>query len=328
MNLEKINTEILTEINTEINAEIIDITEEKTDNKAIVTTNDNFVVPAIILNPLEIFEDGGTLPLVDQIKARIKEFVPDTSTGKGRTAIRKFATLVGASGSFIDDMGKELKAEHLAIINPIDKERKTWRETIKKLKAEAREPLTIWETEKKFQDDWKKAIIDNKEFDQLLIKKIELDHEAAINDNEFFDRQKELNRIEAEQTKARLKLEQEQRDERVRAQSVKDEEKRRVDAVVKARVDAENVKNEALRKQKAEFDKKERERLAKIKADNDEIARLKKIADDKAADIEHQKFVNNKVLNKFIGLGFSVEDSKKIIESILKNPINEITINY
>ncbi len=54
----------------------------------------------------------------------------------------------------------------------------------------------------------------------------------------------------------------------------------------------------------------------------------RRIAEKKAANLNHRKAVNNRVLKKLMSLDLSEEQAKRIIADIISNPIKEITINY
>lgn len=87
----------------------------------------------------------GLEPYLQQIKARLDEFVPDTSTKKGRDAIASIAYQVAKGKTAVDNMGKELVAEMKKEPALVDAERKRWRDQMDAWKDELRKPLTDWE---------------------------------------------------------------------------------------------------------------------------------------------------------------------------------------
>lgn len=87
----------------------------------------------------------GLDPYLQQIKARLDEFVPDTSTKKGREAIASIAYQVAKGKTAVDNLGKDLVAEMKKEPALVDAERKRWRDQMDAWKDEVRKPLTDWE---------------------------------------------------------------------------------------------------------------------------------------------------------------------------------------
>lgn len=95
---------------------------------------------------LQVFQQpNGLEPYLQQIRAEIDSFVPDTTTRKGREAIASIAHKVARSKTALDNVGKELVAELKEIPKLIDAERKRVRDTLDAWKDEVRKPLTDWE---------------------------------------------------------------------------------------------------------------------------------------------------------------------------------------
>lgn len=93
-----------------------------------------------------LFKDGtGIDPLIARIEAEVRAHVPDTSTNKGREAIKSLAYKVARSKTVLDDAGKALNEDARAQINQVDAARRTIRDRLDALKDEARKPLTEWE---------------------------------------------------------------------------------------------------------------------------------------------------------------------------------------
>lgn len=79
------------------------------------------------------------------IQREVEAFEPDTSTEKGRKAIKAFAYKITRTKTAIDDAGKLLNEEARARINAVDAERRVVKERLTALAIEVRAPLTKWE---------------------------------------------------------------------------------------------------------------------------------------------------------------------------------------
>jgi hypothetical protein len=98
---------------------------------------------------LDVFNNAGLDPLLEQIKDEVRSFVPDLSTVTGRKAIASLAAKVAKSKTYLDGLGKDLVADQKAAIKTVDAERKRMRDDLDLLKIEARKPLTDWEDAEK-----------------------------------------------------------------------------------------------------------------------------------------------------------------------------------
>jgi hypothetical protein len=98
---------------------------------------------------LDVFNNAGMDPLLEQIKDEVRSFVPDLSTVTGRKAIASLAAKVAKSKTYLDGLGKDLVADQKAAIKTVDAERKRMRDDLDLLKIEARKPLTDWEDAEK-----------------------------------------------------------------------------------------------------------------------------------------------------------------------------------
>ncbi|MEQ5796338.1 hypothetical protein LZ686_17050 [Paracoccus sp. NFXS7] len=93
-----------------------------------------------------LFKDGtGIDPLIARIEAEVRAHVPDTSTNKGREAIKSLAYKVSRSKTVLDDAGKALNEDARRQINLVDASRKNIRDRLDALRDEARAPLVAWE---------------------------------------------------------------------------------------------------------------------------------------------------------------------------------------
>lgn len=93
-----------------------------------------------------LFKDRAAVdPLIERIEKEVRAHIPDTSSAKGREAIKSLAYKVARSKTALDDAGKALNEEARAQINQVDAARRKIRDRLDALKDEARKPLTEWE---------------------------------------------------------------------------------------------------------------------------------------------------------------------------------------
>ena len=93
-------------------------------------------------------------PLLAQIEAEAKAFVPDASTEKGRKVIKAFITKLKKSRTYLEGHGKDLAAEYKAIPKEIDANRRKIKEFLLGLEEVTRAPLTEYEDKlKQVADD-------------------------------------------------------------------------------------------------------------------------------------------------------------------------------
>ncbi|MDJ5447039.1 hypothetical protein LEK61_15220 [Salmonella enterica] len=278
-------------------------------------------------NAMAVFTTKEQLdPIIEAIEKEARSLVPDVSTRKGRDAIASMAHKVARSKTYIDNAGKDLVAELKALPKQIDESRRIVRERLDALKDEVRRPLTEWEAEQeriKAEEAMNalhaEALEMNIKFDQELAAKFEADHEMALLMNKDYDRDREEQRLQAEQA-------QRERDERLKQEAAEQarrdaeakhkaeleaaarreaEEKARAELAERQRIEAEQ--RAAREKQEAEA-RAEREKAAaveaeRLKAKQAEDARLaeeKRKAEEQAkreADVKHRKTVGTNIVN-------------------------------
>ncbi|MGQ7807167.1 hypothetical protein ACUN3I_16280 [Hafnia alvei] len=298
-------------------------------------------------------------PLIEAIEKEARSLVPDLSTKKGRDAIASMAHKVARSKTYIDNAGKDLVAELKALPKQIDESRRLVRERLDALKDEVRRPLTEWEAkqerlkaEEAMNAMHEEALVMNENIDLQRAIQYESDHEMALLMNEKFDRdaveakaEKERKRIAYEEelkrlaeNAARLAMEQEAQRER--------EESAHREAVLKAQAEqaerdrieaeqrAEREKKEAAEnaerdKQQAiaEEQRKAHEEAERIKRENERkeqvrLAEEKRIKDEearRAANIAHQKKINNAAMAILMSTGLSEAAARECVCAIVKN---------
>ena len=84
--------------------------------------------------------------LLAHVSAEIAAFKPDLSTQASRSRIASFAYKITRTKTALDDAGKQINAAAREAINKVDERRRQIREELDKLSAQARAPLTEWET--------------------------------------------------------------------------------------------------------------------------------------------------------------------------------------
>lgn len=298
-------------------------------------------------------------PLIEAIEKEARSLVPDLSTKKGRDAIASMAHKVARSKTYIDNAGKDLVAELKALPKQIDESRRLVRERLDALKDEVRRPLTEWEAEQErikaeeaMNAKHEEALAMNAEFDLQRAAKIEADHEMALLMNEKIDREREEARQKAEQAKReheerikreaeekarreadeaakreieaaaarereallakelaeRERIESEQRAEREKQEALAKAERERIAAKEKAKCE----KEEAIQRERAAAEAREQARLAEEKRIKDEEAR-------RAANIAHQKKINNAAMTILMSTGLSEAAARECVCAIVKN---------
>lgn len=247
-------------------------------------------------NALEVFTaPKGLDPYIEQIKAEVRAFVPDTSTKKGRDAIASIAHKVAKSKTALDNAGKALVDRLKEQPKLVDAERKRMREELDALKDEVRKPLTEWEEHEESRKAGHEDAIERMKFlttDSHILDADELRN--CIGNIEDLKRDWQQYEAEALRVKeaslttlrnalaAREKYDAEQLElMRLRAEAADREERERQAQAERDRIAAE---------EKAKADQAERERVAaenaRIAAEQ-EAARKQAEADAKAkAEIE------------------------------------------
>ena len=317
---------------------------------------------------LQIYTEGDVNGLLDDVKRKVMESTPDNpdlSIKKIRDIFRTNAASVARAKTKFDGAGKGLTEDWKAKAKKVDSVRKFFRDSMDYFKAEYRQPLTEWEAEE-----------ERKEIEAAKLAEYLADWDQAISDHDFFKREKEVQRKEAEFAKIEeerlkqvaadnlakeqkrlqdeaaenAKLEAEQKAERekekilkqkAKAQADRDDAKRKLKEEEQKRKDgtakAEREKREAA--ERAEKEKAEAiaetERQAEVAANRKEDKRLeierieREKAEKKAANIKHQKKINNEALADLVqALGVEDNFGMGIIKVIAKGQISNISINY
>jgi hypothetical protein len=305
----------------------------------------------------QLFTENGCDPLLERIKAEVSGHEPDLSTVKGRDDIRSLAHKVSQSKAVIEKAGKKFVSKIKEQTKSIDAERKRVRDELDLLRVETRQPLTNWEAEE-----------EKRLLGEQIALEIETSHVEALAENDLFDRQREIERKEAifaRQEEERIEKELVAKAERDRIEAEKQAEVDRVardkriadEAAETARREGEEKLQEAHRKteqarrdviageerakletERAESQKQqavvdERERVERETAEREEAKRREeeqkqREADKIAANKNHQKQVNRKMVSDFAANGIDEESARMVIRLVVSGKINGMTVNY
>ena len=257
------------------------------------------VLPGLFKEPSEIDK------LVAHVEAVARAHKPDTSTTKGRAAIRKLAADVARSKTGLDDAGKNLNAALREQINAVDAVRREARERLDALKVEVRQPLTDWEAAEEArkarhaeQIEWLATAAETVAADDLPMLRVQLGHVAGyLVDGSFEEFENEAHRAKAaaiasleQKIAAAEKAEADRLElERLRAEATAREEEDRkrqeAEAAEARRIAAE--KAEAARQ--AEIEREKQEAAARAVREAEERIKRQAAEDAHRAKVEQDR---------------------------------------
>lgn len=247
--------------------------DTETQSTALLVVDDNEI------ELTEAFSKGGLQPVLDKIRKEVLSLVPDTSTQKGRDAIRSNAASVSKAKKGLDDMRKDLVSEMKAQCKIIDAEGKRAKDELDELKIFARKPLTDWEEAEETRVDWIRERIKffrhcastenchgasaeglTAEFDGLAILPVEEEMFGEFQAEAVMAKQESLNRLTIliEEAKKREA-------DAVELKRLQDAEKERVFEADKAQLKADQ---EAVEKEEKAEAERERIRAIEFKISN------------------------------------------------------------
>lgn len=303
-----------------------------------------------------LYVAGGLDAYLEQIRQAVNE-VPDLSTKKGRDRVASLAAQVSRSKTAIEKPGREYLKRLKEAVRPAEAEIKRFVDACDELRDATRRPLTEWEAEQeriKAEEAMNalhaEALVMNEEFDRQRAAQIEADHEMALLMNDKFDRDREEQRRLAEQAqrerderlkqeaaeKAKREAEERHKAELYAAARREAEEKARADAAERKRKEdadrAEREKQDAIaeekRKAQEEADRIKREAEAKEKARLAEEQRKVEEEARRAADKEHRRTVNRRVIADLINQGIPEEFAQKALLAIAGGKVQDAHIKY
>lgn len=303
-----------------------------------------------------LYVAGGLDAYLEQIRQAVNE-VPDLSTKKGRDRVASLAAQVSRSKTAIEKPGREYLKRLKEAVRPAEAEIKRFVDACDELRDETRRPLTEWEAEQeriKAEEAMNamhaEALEMNIKFDQELAAKFEADHELALLMNKDFDRDREEQRRQEEQAqreheerikqeaadKAKREAEERHKADLAAAARREADEKARADAAERKRKEdadrAEREKQDAIaeekRKAQEEADRIKREAEAKEKARLAEEQRKAEEEARRAADKEHRRTVNRRVIADLINQGIPEEFAQKALLAIAGGKVQDAHIKY
>lgn len=358
---------------TELNEDTLDAADaiDAEEQMAEAIQNSSALVSFHKLTPLQIYEPGNINNLLSAISKEVANFKADVTTKKGRDEVASLAYKVSRSKTFLDDAGKKLGDDARKTVELINAERKKVRDSLDKLRDDIRKPLDQWEASEALRVNkhkaqitfirdlankcaigWKNLSIEELEknlsfvqthdhnFEEFAgeasgaledaIKRI---NESLGNKRDFETQRLEIERLQKEAADRKAKDDEEaakKEEQRLASEAAK---KKEADALKEKELEAQREENEALKKKQADADA--------------EIARLKKIADDKAAadkKAADEKAAEEKreaskrhvtkilkaaaaALNEEIG-GLGPVESLAIITAIAEGKVPNVSIKY
>jgi len=303
-----------------------------------------------------LYVAGGLDAYLEQIRQAVNE-VPDLSTKKGRDRVASLAAQVSRSKTAIEKPGREYLKRLKEAVRPAEAEIKRFVDACDELRDATRRPLTEWEAEQeriKAEEAMNamhaEALVMNESIDLQRAIQFEADHEMALLMNDKFDRDREEQRRLAEQAqrereerlkqeaadKAKREAEERHKAELDAAARREADEKARADAAERKRKEdadrAEREKQEAIaeekRKAQEEADRIKREAEAKEKARLAEEQRKAEEEARRAADKEHRRTVNRRVIADLIAQGIPEEFAQKAMLALAGGKVQDAYIKY
>lgn len=342
---------------------------------------------------LEVFKaEQGLDPYLIKIRGEVDAFLaspPALTTNKGRQAYASMAHKIARSKTAIDNVGKELVADLKQLPKTIDAERKRWRDTLDGWRDEVRGPLNDWEAAEEARKERHESrtealkshlTLADGETSEMIAELIDQAEKTKV-DESWEEYEAEAHRVkeyvvtslrvalkkeqehEAEQAElARLRAEQEAREQKEReeriAREAEERARREAEEAAQAERDAvarreQAARDEAARKEreaKEAAERREREHqeaMAKAKREAEQerqriedehrrreearLAEERRQQDEAAqrqANKEHRARINRAAMQAMIDGGMPEDCAKQAITLIAKGQVPNVTINY
>lgn len=308
--------------------------------------------------PLAVFsEPGGLDPYVSKAREIVAGFEHDLSTDASRKKTAALAHKVAKLKIRLDDMGKGLVSDWKSKAKLVDESRKSMREELDELKIVARAPLTAWEEKEKAALAEKIAA----EEKEKQLAEIEAAHELAIlmNDkidlekadaerlaeaariaaeNERIAREKEQNRIAAEEARAQAdaaaqeKIDQADREKKEAEERAEQAERNRIESEARAKVEADIAEKNrvaALEKSARDADAAaEAARLEQIRL-ADEVKRLQQEETERRErNKQHASKIMGEAKDSLMIIGLDEEKARSVVLAIKAGDIPHIAIHF
>lgn len=307
---------------------------QNTENGAVEVFHGVAIEKQVYMNMFS--QENGTVDVVSQIREQainLKEQIAnkDVSDKKVRENLKSIAAKVAKSKVAIDDAGKSLVEDAKKKIKVVDNNRKYVRDELDALRDEIKAPAIEWEAEQERKEQEIKEIIarinsfdsqfENEEpaSSQCLRARIEelqkyKEHEneqIKVAANTVMSNLLHLVDIaekrEAEQLElARLRKEQEAREQAEREARIAEEAAAKARAEIEAKVAAEKAEQERLR----------------IEAEK----RAEQAEREKQEAFEHRSKIEKEIFNQLLELGVNAEAATNIVELLVSGKFPHLQI--
>jgi chromosome segregation ATPase len=262
--------------------------------------------------------ESGLKPVIAQVAEIVSSFDHDmsTATSRKRTAslsakVSKFKVRVESIGKQLADAEREKIADVERVIKMINANRREVKDELDALRDLARKPLTDWEREQAEAEAKAEAEKIRAEIDAL--------HELALLMNEKHDR-------EREEAARIVKIEQQRRDDEIRANAAKELAERAFLAEQQLEAEMEKARQREEQLKQELFDRELRAKQAAEQAAID--ARIAEINAEQKQDVSHISRIRSEAKESIMRIGFSEQDAKKLVMCINNGLVQNITINY
>lgn len=236
-----------------------------------ITENESLFLPAKI-TAMQIFSPGGLDPILQEIAKKVDEYIPEIETATGRKDIASFAYKIAQTKTYIEKAGKQLVEKQKNEIKLIDQERKKARDFLDAEKDRARKPLTEWEEAEAAR-----------EVEEARLATLLEAYTQALIENDLFNRQKEIEKKEAEFKRIAEEEVAKAEAERIKKERIDYEEGLKKKAAEQATKEAEE---KALKEKQAALKREQEANQTIEKAKRDQIVAEERLELEKKAAIE------------------------------------------
>jgi hypothetical protein len=291
--------------------------------------------------PEEIFTPEGIKSVVDIVKEKVKDFVPDMTTKKGQKEIASLARKVSSSKALIESAGKDYVSAIKAKIAPIDSARKYAREELDKLRDEIKRPLDDFRKAEEIRVEILEQLLEDIQICSMISNidgtpKIKSQVLLNLGDLEAFKKRtdydeyahKAFELIEAGTNVLNNRLEEltlaEERQAELDELRKKQAERDKKDYEEKIRKEAEEkARQEEKEKAKREEEEREQARIRREEMKAEEERKRKQ-------DIEHRRTINRAAVESFMKeLSWASESEIiTIVTLIAQGKVENVSIRY
>ena len=314
------------------------------------TEQQTALAPLEEITAVEAFTGDALDSILKRIEDEVSGFVPDLTSAKGRRNIASMARKVAKSKVVIENLGKGLVSEWKEKAKKVDASRRQSREFLDALRDKVRKPLTDWEAEEERKAEAERQRI----ADEAAAEQARIEAERAEAQRLLDEREAEIARREEEARAAaeaqRVEAEKKAEAERLQHEANERAKREAEEQIQKTQEDAaRRVAEEKLRAENAERDRIAAEERAKIEqeqavqrakdeaeaearrkeAERLEAEAAKRRAEEaRQADEDHRRNINRAALSGMMQACGDEALAKRIISSIARGQVPNVTINY